>query len=45
MHTIESILERYDFTNQDEALLREIAQLCLPVQDRVADDFYLYLKE
>jgi len=42
---MKSILNHYDFTDQDEALLREIAELCLPVQDRFADDFYLYLQE
>ena len=45
MHTIESILKRYDFTPQDEGLLREMAQLFQPVQERFADDFYRYLKE
>ena len=45
MHYIESILKRYDFTDQDEALLREMADLLLPLQERFADDFYRYLQE
>ena len=45
MHSIESILKRYDFTDQDEALLREMADLLLPLQERFADDFYRYLQE
>lgn len=44
MHTIESILNRYEFTDQDETILREMAELFLPVQERFADDFYRYLK-
>jgi uncharacterized membrane protein (DUF373 family) len=45
MHSIESILNHYEFTDQDEALLREMAELFLPVQKRFADDFYRYLQE
>ena len=45
MHSMESILQRYDFTDQDEALLKKMAELFLPVQDRFADDFYRYLQE
>jgi len=45
MHSIESILQRYDFTDQDEALLKKMAELFLPVQNRFADDFYRYLQE
>ena len=45
MHSIESILQRYDFTDQDELLLKEMAELFLPIQDRFADDFYRYLQE
>ena len=45
MHSIESILQRYDFTDQDEVLLKEIAGLFLPIHDRFADDFYRYLQE
>ncbi len=45
MHSIESILEHYDFTDQDEALLRDMADLFLPLQERFADDFYRYLQE
>ena len=44
MHSIESILKRYDFTNHDEVLLREMADLFLPFQERFADDFYRYLQ-
>ncbi|MCF8130518.1 MAG: phosphate-starvation-inducible PsiE family protein [Deltaproteobacteria bacterium] len=45
MHSIESILKRYHFTHQDEALLREMAQLFQPMQKRFAEDFCRYLKE
>ncbi len=45
MHTMESILNRYEFTNHDEALLREMADLFLPIKERFADDFYRYLQE
>ena len=45
MHSIESILQRYDFTDQDEVLLKEIAGLLMPIHDRFADDFYRYLQE
>lgn len=45
MHSIESILEHYDFTDQDEALLRDMADLFRPLQERFADDFYRYLQE
>jgi len=45
MHSIESILKRYRFTSQDEALLREMADLFLPLQERFSDDFYRYLQE
>jgi uncharacterized membrane protein (DUF373 family) len=45
MQSIESILNHYEFTDQDEALLREMAELFLPVQKRFADDFYRYLQE
>jgi len=44
MHSIESILKRYDFTHQDEVLLGEMAQLFRPIQERFADDFYRYLQ-
>ncbi len=45
MHSMESILNRYHFTSQDEALLREMADLFLPLQERFSDDFYRYLQE
>jgi uncharacterized membrane protein (DUF373 family) len=44
MHSIESILKRYDFAHQDEVLLGEMAQLFRPIQERFADDFYRYLQ-
>jgi len=45
MHPMESILAHYNFTIQDEALVEELAQAIIPIQDRFADDFYLYLQQ
>ncbi|MDZ7695376.1 MAG: protoglobin domain-containing protein [Deltaproteobacteria bacterium] len=45
MYTIETILKHYNFTTQDEGLIRELADILLPVQDRFAEDFYQYLLE
>lgn len=42
---MESILDRYEFTDHDEAILREIADLLHPARERFADDFYRYLQE
>lgn len=45
MHPMKSILEHYNFTSQDEALVQELAEAILPIQDRFADDFYRFLQE
>ncbi len=45
MHSMEAILNRYEFTDQDEALLREMAEIFLPVKERFSEDFYRYLQE
>ena len=45
MHPMESILEHYNFTTHDEALVEELAQAIIPIQDRFADDFYLFLQK
>lgn len=45
MHTIEIILRHYNFTTQDEQLIRELADIFLPIEDRFAEDFYRYLLE
>ncbi len=45
MHSMESILKHYNFGVQDEALLPELGETILPLQDRFADDFYRFLQE
>jgi len=45
MHSMESILEHYNFTAQDEALVQELADVLLPIQDQFADAFYRFLQE
>ncbi|MGM0428009.1 MAG: protoglobin domain-containing protein [Thermodesulfobacteriota bacterium] len=44
MHSMESILKHYEFTAQDEALLPQLAEAILPIQDRFGDDFYRFLQ-
>jgi len=45
MHPMEVVLKHYNFNAQDEALLPELAETILPIQDRLADDFYQFLLE
>jgi uncharacterized membrane protein (DUF373 family) len=45
MESFESILSHYNFTDQDEAHLKELASILLPVKDDFAEAFYGYILE
>ncbi len=45
MQPMESILKNYDFHQQDEKNLQQLAETLLPVQDQFAKDFYEFLMQ